>query len=80
MATDRTREEIEEWLSSYMAEALQVDKTEIDWKKPFQDFGLDSSAAVILLGDLEDFLDTDLDPTLLVDYKNLDELITHLSS
>jgi len=80
MATDRIREEIEEWLSSYMAEALQVDKTEIDWKKPFQDFGLDSSAAVILLGDLEDFLDTDLDPTLLVDYKNLDELITHLSS
>lgn len=80
MATNRTREEIEEWLSSYMAEALQVDKTEIDWKKPFQDFGLDSSAAVILLGDLEDFLDTDLDPTLLVDYKNLDELITHLIS
>lgn len=78
MATNRTREEIENWLSAYMAEALKVDKTKIDWKKPFQDYGLDSSAAVILLGDLEDFLDTDLDPTLLVDCKNMDALIDHL--
>ncbi|MGA1197571.1 MAG: acyl carrier protein [Candidatus Latescibacterota bacterium] len=78
MSTNRTRDEIEGWLSAYMSEALKIDKAEIDWKKPLQDYGLDSSAAVILLGDLEDFLDAELDPTLLVDHKNLDSLINHL--
>ena len=78
MAESHSKEEIEKWLISYLSEALKIDKAEVDKKKPFKDYGLDSSAALILTGDLEDFLDLELEPTLLLDHKNLESLINYL--
>ena len=73
-----TETEIKTWLVDYLAEALEIDPQQIDPSLPFQDYGLDSSAAVTLTGDLGEWLDRELDPTLLVDYTTIEELATYL--
>ncbi len=72
--------EIQTWLVDYLAEALEIDAKEIDPEVPFQDYGLDSSAAVTLTGDLGEWLDRELDPTLLVDYITIKQLSEYLGS
>ena len=74
-----TAAEIQDWLVSYVAELLEVDSEEIDVTIPFDRYGLDSSAAVGLTGDLEDWLGKEVDPTLLYDYPTVEALVQHLS-
>ncbi|MCU0535564.1 MAG: acyl carrier protein [Hydrococcus sp. Prado102] len=73
-------QEIQEWIVSYLAELLEVDADEIDVTVPFDRYGLDSSAAVGLTGDLETWLETQIDPTLLYDYPTVEALVEHLSA
>ena len=71
--------EIQTWLVSYLAELLEIEPDEVDVTIPFDRYGLDSSAAVELSGDLEDWLGRELDPTLLYDYPTVEALAKHLS-
>jgi acyl carrier protein len=73
-------EEVQDWVMSYIAELLEVETEEIDITLPFSTYGLDSSVAVGLTGDLGDWLELDLDPTLLYDYPTIKSLVEHLSS
>ncbi|PPS43904.1 acyl carrier protein [Chroococcidiopsis sp. TS-821] len=75
-----TATEIQAWMVAYLADLLEVDPDEIDVTIPFDRYGLDSSAAVGMTGDLEDWLETDIDPTLLYDYPTIEALVQHLSS
>ncbi len=71
--------EIQAWIVSYLAELLEVDPDEVDVTIPFDRYGLDSSAAVGLSGDLEDWLGREVDPTLLYDYPTIEALVRHLA-
>ena len=71
--------EIQAWMSSYLAQLLALEPDEINVKIPFDRYGLDSSVAVGLTGDLEDWLDRKLDPTLLYDYPTIEALAQHLA-
>lgn len=71
--------EIQNWIISYLAELLEVDQEAIDITIPFDRYGLDSSAAIELSGDLEDWLGRELVPTLLYDYPTVEALAKHLS-
>lgn len=73
-----TQMEIQAWIVNYVAELLEVKPNKIDVTIPFDRYGLDSSAAVGLSGDLEDWLDEELDPTLLYDYPTIKSLSEHL--
>jgi acyl carrier protein len=75
-----TTSEIQAWMVAYVADLLEVDPDEIDVTIPFDRYGLDSSAAVGMTGDLEDWLETEIDPTLLYDYPTIEALVQHLSS
>lgn len=75
-----TAAEIQDWIISYLADLLEVDSDEIDVTIPFDRYGLDSSAAVGMTGDLEEWLGRDVDPTLLYDYPTIEALVQHLSS
>jgi acyl carrier protein len=75
-----TATEIEAWIVSYLAQLLEVDSEEIDVTVPFDRYGLDSSVAVSMTGDLENLLGTEIDPTLLYDYPTIEALVQHLSS
>lgn len=74
-----TAAEIQAWIVSYLAELLEIDPDELNVKIPFDQYGLDSSAAVGLTGDLEDWLGSKLDPTLLYDYPTVEALARHLA-
>jgi acyl carrier protein len=72
--------EIQSWVVSYLADWLEVDPDEIDVSIPFDRYGLDSSAAVGMTGDLEDWLGREIDPTVLYDYPTIRGLAQHLGT
>jgi acyl carrier protein len=73
------QERIQAWLVSYLAELLEIEKDEIEVTIPFNRYGLDSSAAVGLTGDLENWLGYELEPTLLYDYPTIEALTQYLA-
>ncbi len=75
----RKTSDIQDWLVSYLADLLEVEPEEVDINTTFARYGLDSSAAVVIAGDLEDFLGIELEPTLLYDYPTITELAKNLA-
>jgi len=71
--------EIQTWIASYLANLLEIEADEVDVTIPFDQYGLDSAAAVGMSGDLEDWLGQKLDPTLLYDYPTVQALSKHLA-
>lgn len=70
---------IQAWLVNHIASVLAVEPTSIDTHTPFIDFGLSSVDAVLISGDLEEWLGRRLSPTLLYDYPTIDSLAVFLS-
>jgi acyl carrier protein len=70
--------ELQDWLVSYLAELLDIELAEIDVTLTFDRYGLDSSAAIAMTGDLADWLGAELDPTLIYDYPTIEALVTNL--
>lgn len=74
-----TATEIQAWIVSYLAQLLDIDPDEVNVTIPFDHYGLDSSAAVGMTGDLEDWVERKIDPTLLYDYPTIEALSQHLA-
>ena len=72
------QETIENWLIDTLATLLGVDNEEINLEKSIFAYGLDSSVAVSITGDLETWLDLELDPTLFWEYPKISELAKYL--
>jgi acyl carrier protein len=70
---------IQTWIVSYLAEMLEIEPDEVDVTIPFDQYGLDSAVAVGMTGDMEDWLERKLDPTLLYDYPTIEALSQHLA-
>ncbi|BAZ49187.1 hypothetical protein NIES4103_17980 [Nostoc sp. NIES-4103] len=77
--TQVTAAKIKEWLVQYLSELLEISSEKIDAKNTFERYGLDSSAAMVLTGDLGDWLGKELDPTLVYDYPTIAALAEHLA-
>jgi acyl carrier protein len=75
----RSPDEIRSWIVDYLSDLLEADADEIDVTVPFDRYGLDSSAAVGLTGDLEDWMGVEVSPTLLYDYPTVEALVDYLS-
>lgn len=76
---DNAHEKIQDWLISYLAELLDLEHDEIDIKRTFEHYGLDSAAAAGLIGDMETWLGKKLAPTLLYNYPNIKTLTEFLA-
>lgn len=74
-----TAAEIQAWIVSYLAELLEIAPNQVKVTIPFDQYGLDSSAAVGMTGDLEDWVGRTIDPTLLYDYPTVKDLSQHLA-
>jgi acyl carrier protein len=72
--------QIEEWLISYIAEMLDIKPEKVDITTLFEEYGLDSAMIIGMLGDLEVWLEYELDPTLVYDYSTIEDLAQHLGS
>ena len=77
---DISSAEIEDWIVAYLANLLETDPEEIEVTVPFDSYGLDSSAAIAMTGDLEDWLGVEIDPTLFYEYPTVSALVEHLAA
>jgi acyl transferase domain-containing protein/acyl carrier protein len=73
-------EHIEAWLIDQLAERLAVARESIDPREPFASYGLTSREAVVLSGELEEWLHRTLSPTLVWDYPTIELLARFLAS
>ena len=64
MTTERSDAEIRRFLRAAVADLLDVDPASIEEQRPLTELGIGSRDAVGIVGDLKDFLDRDLDATL----------------
>ena len=76
----RTAEEIRDWLVDQVAAEVKIDPAAIDVEAPLSRYGLDSLAAVILAGDLEDYLGRELAPEILLAYPSIAEVAGRLAA
>ncbi len=74
-----TADEIQAWIVSYLAQLLEIDSDEVDVTMTFDQYGLDSSTAIGMTGELEDWMGEQLDPTLLYDYPTIKSLAQELA-
>lgn len=79
LSTNHSADTIRDWIVTYLSRLLEVSTDEIDTEIPFDSYGLDSSAAIGLTGDLEDWLGQEIDPILLYDYPTVESLVEHLA-
>lgn len=69
-----TSEDIQDWLTSKIAQEFNFEADEIDIQEPFARYGLNSMTAVSLSADLEDWLGIRLPATLAWDYPTIETL------
>jgi acyl carrier protein len=74
-----TQEVIQDWLVNQLSMHLKVPANTIDIHVPTAEYGLDSSVAVSLTGQLAIWLDLKLEPTLFWEFPTIEALTTHLS-
>jgi len=75
----RTAEVIQDWLVSKLSERLGIESHEIDVREPFASYGLGSTQAVSLSGELAEWLGRRLSPALAYEYSTIETLARHLA-
>lgn len=75
-----TEEVIKDCLVAQLAMHLKVPPDEIDIGEPFASYGLDSSLAISLTDELEDWLGCELEPTLFWEYPSIEALAQYLAT
>jgi acyl carrier protein len=75
----RTVAEIQDWFVETLSRLTHAPPEEIDVTVPFENFALDSVAAVGLTGELEEWLGKNVDPMAVYDYPTIEALAKHLA-
>ncbi len=73
-------QEIQSWLTDYIANLMRVSPDEIQPDNEFTSFGIDSATAVGLSIDLGDWLGIKLDPTLVYDHPTIEAVSEHIAA
>jgi acyl carrier protein len=71
--------EIGNWLVAYLADLLEMDPDDLDVNAPVAGYGVDSSGAVGLAGDLSQFLGRELEAELVYKFPTIQTLAAHLA-
>ena len=78
-ATARTEAEIRDWLIAKIAERVGVPAQSIDPSRPFTVLGVDSTEAVVISGELQEWLGRRVAPTIAWDHPSIDAVAKHLA-
>ncbi len=78
LKADPSEEAIQAWMVSHLALYLKVQPDDIDIREPVAHYGLDSSVAISLTGELADWLGCQLEPTIFWEYPSIEALSQHL--
>jgi acyl transferase domain-containing protein/acyl-CoA synthetase (AMP-forming)/AMP-acid ligase II/acyl carrier protein len=76
----KSQPDIESWLIARIASYTGFNAADIDPDLPFANFGMDSVKVLSISGELEDFLNKQLSPTLLYNYPTIRSLSLYLSN
>lgn len=76
----KSREEIQNWLRLKIAEKIKSTPDKILVDVPFTNYSLDSILLVTLVDELEEWLETQLDPTIFWEYPTIEILTDWLLS
>ena len=71
--------EIQKWLLIWLSTELEFDVSNIDIQEPFVNFGLSSRQAMVLMGDLQEYLGITLEDILVWEYPNIQQLSEYLA-
>jgi acyl carrier protein len=71
--------EIRGWIKGYLSQLFDMPEDEIDVHAPLERYGLDSTAAAGLTGDLGEWLECSIDPQIVFDYPTIAALAKHLA-
>jgi acyl carrier protein len=69
---------IRKMLIAELAAVLQIEGSQIDTSKPFDEYGLDSTDAIIVVGLVEEQIGMELEPELLLRNRTIDEVVNSL--
>jgi acyl carrier protein len=61
-----------------LAAVLIVEESQIDTSKPFDEYGLDSTDAIMIVGMIEDRIEMELEPELLIRNRTIEDVINYL--
>lgn len=70
--------EIRAWLIGYLSQKLHQPAGHLQTKQAFETLGLDSASLVEMAAQLEEFIGRPLDPTIVFDYPNVEQLSAYL--
>lgn len=73
-----TRQAIESWLINWIAREIGLPPADVDTGKSLLNYSLSSVTAMMLVGDLEEWLGLTLPPTLVWDYPSIAEIAEFL--
>jgi len=71
--------EIEQWLAALIGEILELSPGEIEMTARFDRYGLDSVAVVSVTEGLSQYLERELDATVMYDFPTIQKLARHLA-
>ena len=71
-------EQVEAWMVDYMADLLDIPQQQVDIGKPFDHFGLDSTATVAFTSDLGRWLGIRLDTRIMVENEDIRSVARHI--
>lgn len=74
-----TLESLPDFLKDKIGRVLSIPPSTIDPDQPLASYGLDSMSAVVIVGELEEKLETELPTTLLWDCPTLNQLFRYLN-
>ncbi|NBV41668.1 hypothetical protein EBR96_02720 [bacterium] len=73
-ASIATKADIENWIKDWIVREVGLDRQTINTDENFVNFGMSSAQGAMFSGDISDWTELDLDPTLIWDYPNIDLL------
>ena len=73
-----TKDSICTWVTDYLAEVLEVDRSSIAPNVELEALGLNSALVVSMLGDLEEWLGVEISPSVVFDYPTIDAMSGYL--
>ncbi|MEO0386021.1 MAG: acyl carrier protein [Pseudomonadota bacterium] len=71
-------DQIETWMTEYMADLLDISTAEVDRTQPFDQLGLDSAASVAFTSDLGRWLNLKLDTSLMVENDTIEAVAAYI--
>jgi acyl carrier protein len=77
--TSLTREAIVKWIHDYLQRALDLKREAIDEDAYFSDYGVDSMFAVVMTGDIREWIKKDISPTALYEHPTVNRLADHVA-